>query len=131
MGCLHFDTSSDPVGQHPPATDVPHSVPQQLSGTGSQLGFFQRLVIAVEHRNLTKRRVNVWKQDKRCEDPNATVSEEEVDDPMPDVVDFADIANADACDPVAGNAQLGLSHQGSGEATQGAPSLMAPLGGSR
>ena len=94
--------------------------PQGPDASDRRLAVFQSFVLSVERGNLMKKRLNAWRQERCGMDSIATVSDDEPEDPLPNIEDFADIAltlpqpavdletdptgaaggNADAVDPV-------------------------------
>ena len=63
-----------------------------LDAPDPHLTTFQKFILLVEWGNLMKKKqLNMWRQERCQLDSMAIVSDDEADDPLPNIEDFADI----------------------------------------
>ena len=53
------------------------------------LATFQKFILSVKQGNLMKKHLNAWRQERPQLDSAAIVSDDEAEDPLPNIEDFA------------------------------------------
>src|SRR5882724_9495729 len=72
------------------------SIPVSNAHDNAKFALFQQLILSTEKSNAMKKRLNAYRQRRRI-DPDVieTVSDNDADDPMPDISDFLGLPSKD------------------------------------